>query len=187
MDCVFLRFSRLLIVALGFCSLRLAAGNEPSTLTAIADVEGTPSQIPGHWTQIPGRARDIGVDARGVPWIVSFDEKAVGGYAIHKRTEATWSKVDGGAVKIAVAPNGDVWIVDDAGNVRFRKAQETTWTDMAGKARKISVAPDGVAWKIGSEQNGADYGVHKFNGSGWDKVDRVQYDLLSELVVLPGS
>ena len=171
MDRIFFRFPPLLLAALGLCGPWLATANEPPTAVATSDIDAASSHMTGNWGAHSRIGRDIGVDAQGVPWIVSFDEKVVGGYAIYKRTGTTWSKVEGGAVKIAVAPNGGLWIVDDAGNVRFRKAQDTAWTDVAGKAREISLAPDGVAWKIGSEPIGADYGIYTFNGSGWDKVD----------------
>ncbi len=144
----------------------------PTNFAFAADATST-AKMPGPWTQVSGKARDIGVDAQGVPWIISYDVKTAGGYAIFRRNGATWSRVKGGAVKIAVAPNGDVWTVDDAGNVRFRKFQDTSWRDIAGKAREITIAPDGVAWKIGTDADGADYSLYQYNGVGWDKVGGV--------------
>ncbi len=171
MDCVFLRFSRLLMLALSVCGPRVAVADEPSTSTATSPGEVALSQMPGHWTRIPGRARDIGVDARGVPWIVSLDEKAAGGFAILRRTGSAWSEVDGGAVKIAVAPNGDVWIVDDAGQIRSRKAQDNRWTNVPGRAREISISPDGGVWKVGTDKQGDDYWIYKYDGADWRKME----------------
>ena len=139
----------------------LAAGSDAATATAME----------GPWIQIPGLAQDIGVDARGTAWIVSALDKSPGGYAIYKRTGTNWTKIDGGAVKIAVAPDGDVWIVDDAGQVHYRKTQDARWTDVPGGARGISISPDGGIWKIGIDKEDANYGIYKYNGTSWTKLD----------------
>ena len=141
--------------------------------TCDADVTAL-SNMPGPWQQVAGRARDIGVDGKGVAWIVSCDEKVAGGYAIYKADPtavASWAKVDGGAVHIAVTPDGDVWTVDDAGNVRCRKARDTAWSDVAGKARDISVDAAGVVWKIADPPVGDDYSIYKYQGAAWEPVD----------------
>ncbi len=132
------------------------------------------SNMLGPWQQVAGRARDIGVDANGVAWIISKDEKVVGGYAIYKADPtgaAAWASVEGGAVHIAVTPRGDVWTVDDAGAVRYRKARDTAWSDVAGKARVISVDAAGAVWKIADPAIGDDYSIAKYHDAAWEPVD----------------
>jgi mannan endo-1,4-beta-mannosidase len=123
------------------------------------------------WTQVPGRARDIGVDAQGVPWIISADEKTSGGYAVLKREGNDWIKIDGGAVKIGVTPTGDVWTVDDKGAIRSRKKGDANWTDVVGRANEISVSPDGTVWKLGPERVGDEFALFKWDGSTWNRLD----------------
>ena len=106
-----------------------------------------------------------------MPWIVSLDEKAAGGYAIQKRTGSTWSKVDGGAVKIAVAPNGDVWIVDDAGNVRFRRRRTPGGPMSRARREKSPSLLTVLPGRSGVKPIWRPVWHYKFNGSGWDQVD----------------
>jgi Tectonin domain len=158
------------IILLPFAAVCVLAIHSAARTTSSALGVATNSVI-GPWRQVPGLARDIGVDAQGVAWIVSMTKKVPGGYAIAKRSGSTWKKIDGGAVRIAVAPAGDVWIVDEAGKIRVRRAQDQRWTYVPGAAREISIGPDGGVWKIGTERDGPDYGIAKYNGSGWDEVD----------------
>lgn len=149
----------------------ILAGMISSAILTLQSDAMSATAMTGPWTPIPGLARDIGVDALGNAWIVSLTEKSPGGYAIYQRSGSNWKKIDGGAVKIAVAPGGDVWIVDDAGQLHCRKAQDSRWANIPGGAREISISPDGNVWKVGINQEGDNYGLYKYNGTDWEKLN----------------
>ena len=62
-----------------------------------------------------------------------------------------WNKWNGGAVRIAVGPDGNAWVVDNAGFIycfdgfMFQK--------LPGSAHDIGVGADGSAWVIGTRRN----------------------------------
>jgi len=49
-------------------------------------------------------------------------------------------------------------------------AQAVSWKQLPGTANDIGVGADGTAWIIGTQAEGAGYGVFRWNGSGWDKI-----------------
>jgi hypothetical protein len=70
----------------------------------------------GGWKDLPGRAMDLSVGARGGVWAVGHDARA-GGFGIHRWDGQRWTRIDGGATAVAVAPNGLPWIVNDTGAI----------------------------------------------------------------------
>jgi hypothetical protein len=91
-----------------------------------------------------------------------------GGYIINRWTGAAWETVPGGAVSIAIGPDGEPWIVNDAGHT-FRRVNGA-WQDIPGFARDIAVGADGSVWKVGTDPVPGGYGVYQYAGGGWVQV-----------------
>jgi len=72
-------------------------------------------------------------------------------------------------VKIAVAPDGQPWIVNSAGNI-FRRSGEG-WELMPGLAREIAISADGTVWCLSAGAAPAqDTSIHVWNGFDWEHV-----------------
>ena len=126
------------------------------------------SRIGNSWRRLPGLAKDIGVGADGTVWVIGHD-RGPGGYGIHRWNGSNWNKIDGGAVRIAVAPDGSPWVVNDAGNIYSRTGN--SWQQLPGLAKDIGIGADGTVWVIGHDRGPGGYGIHRWNGSNWNKVD----------------
>lgn len=95
------------------------------------------------WQRLPGNASDIGVGADGSVWAIGTDERS-GGYGIYHWLGSTWQRVDGGALRIDVDPNGVPWIVNDSHSIyRWENGE---WLRMGGNARDIGIGADGSVW-----------------------------------------
>lgn len=128
------------------------------------------------WVGLPGEnGQDIGVGANGAAWLIG-GAKVPGGFGIHRWQNNTWVTVPGGAVRIDVDPQGNAWVVNDAGNI-FRWTG-STFAQVPGKARDVGVGPDGSVFVVGD--NGT---VHKWDGKTWIMRD----GLLNEISVGPNG
>ena len=69
---------------------------------------------------MPGAAYDVAVSAENDLWVIGTCQRG-GGHGIYHWDSAAegWTRVDGGAVRIAVGPTG-VWVVNNEGNVYQR-------------------------------------------------------------------
>jgi hypothetical protein len=139
----------------------------------------TNSPTSGGWGFISGAgAKDIGAGFDGEVWIITttpFDQS--GNFTIKKFNGSGWdSPVDGGgAVRIAVGPEGVPWIVNAAGTIFRRTNNRTTdgaWSVLPGNgsATDIGVGDDNgnggqYAWMIGTTLLGAG----GFNIAVWDE------------------
>ena len=122
----------------------------------------------GSWQMLPGLAKDIGVGADGSVWVIGMDSTG-GGYSIHQWNGSNWTRIDGGAIRIAVAPDGNPWVVNSNDNI-FRRTGGS-WQMLPGLAKDIGVGADGSVWVIGTDSTGGGYGIHRWNGSNWTKID----------------
>lgn len=94
-----------------------------------------------------------------------------GGYQIlYWNASGGWTAVSGGAVRIAVNPQNNPWIINSAGNI-FRRVNGT-WQQVPGLARDIAIGTDGSVWIIGTiSEPSYGYGIYQWNGSGRIKVN----------------
>ncbi len=101
--------------------------------------------------QLPGTATDISVGADGSVWAIGTTP-APGGFDILHWNASSWTwKQDAGvasrgAVRIAVGPDGDPWIVNSSGEIFHWTG---SWQQYPGAARDIAVASDGTPWVVG--------------------------------------
>ena len=74
-----------------------------------------------------------------------------------------WTQVPGGAVKIAVAPDGQPWVINKQGTI-FRMTRGATsyvdgnWQVVPGTASDIGIGADGSVWTIGAAGDVANIG-----------------------------
>jgi len=117
------------------------------------------------WKDLPGLAKDIAVGADGTAWVIGAIA-VNGGFTIHRWDGGNWPAVDGGAVRIAVAPDGHPWVVNDAGQIYERVGD--IWKIRPGSAKDIAVGADGSVWVIGTIPGNGGFTIHRWNGSDWD-------------------
>lgn len=120
------------------------------------------------WENIAGQARDVGVGADGTAWVIGWVSNGGGNYPIAKWTGSFWQEVPGGAVRIAVAPNGNPWVVNAAGLIY--RYNGSGWEQIGGQARDIGIGADGSVWVIGWTSVAGGYNIAKWTGSFWQEV-----------------
>jgi hypothetical protein len=118
---------------------------------------------------VEGRtASDIAASADGTAWIVGTDSIR-GGHSIFRWSGASWSNVDGGALRIDVDGRGTPWIVN-ADHLIFRR-NRNRWEQLPGAAVDIGAGADGSVWVIGTNPTPGGYGIYRWNGADWSPVD----------------
>jgi len=122
------------------------------------------------WKNVPGQAQDIGIGANGTVWVVGTNPIR-GGYGLWYWDGGRFvaDPANGGGVRIAVAPDGHPWVVNDAHEIYERV--NGVWTQRPGAGTDIAVGADGVVWKIGTTPTQNGYEIAKWTGSSWQAVD----------------
>ena len=129
------------------------------------------SFIENEWSAITGNtATDISVAANNSVWITSKN-KTGNDYSIHRWNGNTWSIIGGGAVRIAVAPDGNPWVVNSMGLI-FRKVGND-WIPMPGLATDIGIGADNTVWVLGKTKPASDYPIFYWDGKTWIKTDGI--------------
>ncbi len=121
-----------------------------------------------HWQQRPGAAKDVGVGADGSVWVIGVNAVG-GGFGIYRWNGTNWTGIDGGAVRIAVAPDGAPWVVNDAGGIFQRTG--SNWQQRPGAAKDIGVGADGSVWVIGTNAVNGGFGIYEWSGHDWTPND----------------
>jgi hypothetical protein len=130
------------------------------------DVKFTPS-----WDYVPSQtANDIGVGANDIAWVTTNTVNGTwpsgGGYTIKKWDGITWSTIGGGALRLAVDPSGNAWVVNTI-NAIWRW-NGSAFGPITGSATDIGIGANGAVWKIGTAYAGpGGYEISKWNGSSW--------------------
>lgn len=119
------------------------------------------------WRQLPGLGTDIGVGPRGQVWLVGI-ERVDGGSPVYRWNGRDWSRVEGGAVRVAVDPQGRPWVVNAAGEVlRFERG---SWQRLPGLLSDIGIGANGAVWAVGVERVEGGHPIYRWNGRDWDLV-----------------
>lgn len=162
-----------LLQQLSGLSASIPAGHQHADTTpgpAIPTVTHDESAVAGRWVQRPGvAATDIGAFRRDSVWVVS-NTRTHGGFTIHRWNGTAWSSVDGGAVRIAVGPDGLPWVVNDNNQI-YRRTGAGTWVHVPGAARDIGVGADGSVWIIGTTPAFGGFEILRRVNNAWVKVD----------------
>ena len=130
----------------------------------------------GNWRQMQNSATDIAVGADGSIWIIGTDRQD-GGYGIYKWNGRNWTRTDGAAVKIAVDRGGNPWVINSRNEIYQR--QGNTWRQMPGAANEIAAGADGSMWIVGTDAVNDGYGVYKWDGRNWSRVNNIGADKIA--------
>jgi hypothetical protein len=95
--------------------MRIAVGPN-STPWVVNDQQQLYRRDGSGWKLQGHTARDVAVSAHGATWIIGTGT-APGGYEILSGSDASWAKVDGGGINIAVDDTDNPWVVNDAGGI----------------------------------------------------------------------
>jgi hypothetical protein len=111
----------------------------------------------------PGAATDIGIGANGSVWVVGTNPVA-GGYGIWHWNGGGWTAVQGvGAVRIAVDPSGNPWVVNSAHQI-YRWTGKS-WTSIPGMAATdIAVGANGWVWVLDTTPVVGGYEIRQYLG-----------------------
>lgn len=139
----------------------------------LGGILGLPSTVawaaPPIWTALPGTGKDIGAGG-GALWVVSTST-AANGFSVFRWVNSAWFEVPGaGAVRLAVDPQGNAWIVDDKGAVQRHDGSK--WVAVAGiHASDIGVGADGSVWAVGSQPfDAGGFGIYRYTGTSWTQM-----------------
>jgi hypothetical protein len=104
------------------------------------------------FARFPGAATDIAVGADGTVWCIGI-QSVGGGYNIRyfDKSKQSWVTIPGGAVRIAVLPNGLPWVVNNGGNIY--RWSGSSWEQLPGAARDVGISADGSVFVIGTDGN----------------------------------
>lgn len=117
------------------------------------------------------KARDIGAGHDGSVWIISDEVSNVRtDYRIYKWSGRSWQIIGGAAVRIDVAPDGNAWVVNAAGQVWQYDGRHFVHRP-GPAARDITVGQDGVVWIAAEGTDRAGGPVYRWNGRGWVAID----------------
>jgi hypothetical protein len=119
------------------------------------------------WGTMPGKANDISIGANGSVWHIGTDARP-GGFGIYRWLNNGWSNVQGGAVKVAVDPQGNAWVANDKQAI-FRW-NGSSWVGMPGLAREIAVGANGSVWHIGTDARPGGFGIYRWVNNAWQNV-----------------
>jgi hypothetical protein len=150
-----------------------------------------------HWVQLPGCGTDIGVGRGGEVWKIGCDERAGGygiwklhckckckcncersclrfrsmyynnANLAHDEKKCFWYRIEGGAVRVDVHPDGNPWVLTNDGVVYGYDG--VNWQRVNGVlGRDITVSNDGMAIVAGLDAK--IYALHNPSTSSWVEV-----------------
>src|SRR6185436_18107467 len=112
--------------------------------------------------KMQGLAQDIGVGANGSAWHIGTDARP-GGFGIYRWVNNNWQNVAGAAVKVAVDPQGNAWVVNDKRAIfRFDNGK---FVQMPGLANDIAIGANGTVWVVGTDPQPGGFGLHRWDGA----------------------
>jgi hypothetical protein len=120
----------------------------------------------GSFQQVNARASDVGVGADGSVFIIGVDNCNASGCQVYQVKEGQTVPYPGTAVRIAVGPSGEPWVVNRGGEI-FRWEQGS-FKKQTGLATDIGVASNGTPYVIGTgpcDDSGCT--VYKLDGGSW--------------------
>jgi hypothetical protein len=121
------------------------------------------------FNQLPGLANDIGIGADGTVYIIGTDAQ-VGGFSIYKWNGSNWDLQNGAGVRIDVSPQGIPWLVNSSKQI-WRGIGGNSFEQLPGLANDIGIGSDGSVYIIGTDAMPGGYGIYKWNGSNWTKIN----------------
>jgi hypothetical protein len=133
----------------------------------VVNTDGEIFRYRGGWQKLPGNAIDIAAGGNSV-WVIGSGQ-VPGGYSIHRWNGNGWDRIEGGATRIAVDPNGNPWVVNE--NHEIFRLVHGAWQRLPGLANDIAIGADGTPWVIGVGTVPGGNGVHRWTGNNWQDVE----------------
>ena len=124
----------------------------------------------GAWSPaMPGGAIDVTVGPSGQICILGNDQVSQqGDYGLWHWSGQQWTPLGGGGVRLAMASDGAVWVLNSNGEIWVYARQ--TWNGpLPGAGIDIGTGADGSVWLIGTNQVSptGDRGLYRWNGQDW--------------------
>lgn len=122
------------------------------------------------WRPVPGAtASAISIGRNGAVWIVGT-EAMPGGREVLRWNGRSWLPQGIGAERVAVAPDGSAWLLDDSSHLHEPAADG--WRRLDQTAVDVSVGADGSVWIIapGASEDAANR-ILRRRGDGWVEGD----------------
>jgi hypothetical protein len=118
------------------------------------------------FVQVPnGIANDVGIGADGSIWIIGNNKVGPSDFDIYRYLNGKWVMVPGGAVRIAVDPKGNPWVVNSGHQIFHWNG--SGWNQIPGGALDVGVGADGSVFIVGTDQS-----VWKLTGgTSWTRVE----------------
>jgi hypothetical protein len=142
------------------------------------------------WQRMPGAARDItsagihaGPNGLGISstWLIGTNPVGNSGFGIYHWNiwTDTWQVVNGAAVRVAVDPDGNPWVINASGTIYRGTVQSDSvvrWTALPGAAREISIASTKPlsAWVVGTNARSGGHGIYHWDDAHarWTPINR---------------
>jgi hypothetical protein len=142
----------------------------PSAMTSLRRPQS--SIAPPGWTQTTGRASFIAANPTdGSFWVLSSQGPGPDYTIWHNSggVNGTWTNIPGAASRIAVAPNGRLWVINSVGGIYAWNG--SSWSTIAGGASDITVGSDNTVYVI-SNQPGGPYGrgIYHYAKGTWTQL-----------------
>lgn len=165
-------------------SMVSAFSDDKSTTTAgnyswiQAQAPNLPQDYPAWQWFTNQQANDIGVNPTNgtSAWIITNTSGGGGNFTIARWNYAVsppnggWETMPGAAVRIAVNPAGEAWVINSANQIFRWSNSSGAWAQMPGYATDIGIGGNGDVWVIGAGVVGNN-SIYKWNGSGWTQID----------------
>jgi hypothetical protein len=115
----------------------------------------------------PGAASQIAVGANNSVWVLGTNA-VPGGHSIYRWTGTTWAAVPGGALTIAVAPDGSPWVINSAHRIYHRVG--SSFIPYPGAATDIAIGANNSVWIIGTNTVPGGHSIYHWTGTTWAAV-----------------
>jgi peptidoglycan hydrolase-like protein with peptidoglycan-binding domain len=113
----------------------------------------------GYWAQRPGLANDIGIGFDGSVWVIGLNPIGTN-FGIFKFNGTDWDQSDGFALRIAVGPGGEPWVVNSQGQIYRRTSNSPfsgSWTQLLGNVYPfvdLGIGPGNFGWTVANSNGG---------------------------------
>lgn len=156
----------------GAMSLSNGSTLEPKDDTPIIDVKPDILEVSVEKNldrELPGLAREISISRDGDFWCLGIGEFPLGN-SIHRWNQDHWDHLTGSAIRIAVGPTGETWIIDRQN--RLFSYRDGNWDERPGEAREVAIGPDGSVWSIDKADFAPGGGaIRQWSRDGWRQIE----------------
>jgi hypothetical protein len=137
------------------------------------DMIAVASMYPQHnWKYYPTQATDIAASSGKTQWLWTISKTpASGGYAINRYNYVThqFLPVQGGALRIAVGPDGLPWVVNNKGEI-YKMGNDAKWQKLPGSALDIAVGTTGAAYMISTVPAPGGFAIKYWKNNQWNQM-----------------